>query len=254
MISKKQVSLITSLHHKKFRKEHGLFIAEGEKVVSDLLQSNAIVKELYVTKDFYENHFRKAKTTIQPEIISEKELEKISALTTPQHILAVAEIPRRGDETIELKGNLTLMLDDIQDPGNLGTIIRIADWFGIQKVICSETSTDVFSPKVVQACMGSLFRVKVHYMGLEECFLANRLDANVPVYGSMLDGNNIYETKLFDDGIILVGNESKGISNHLKKYITTSLSIPSFNKSKGIDSLNAAIATGIICSEFRRRN
>jgi RNA methyltransferase, TrmH family len=252
MISKKQLSLISSLHHKKFRHEHGLFIAEGEKVVSDLLRSSFVVKQLYVTKDFYETDFAKLKTKLQPEIISDKELAKISALTTPQHLLAVAEIPPAEVGSIKIKGNLTLLLDDIHDPGNLGTIIRIADWFAIPNVICSETSTDAWSPKVVQACMGSLFRVKVYYMGLEECFLANKLHEPVPVYGSLLDGENIYKTKLSYEGFIVIGNESKGISERLKKYITTPITIPSFSKTGSIDSLNAAMAAAIICSEFRR--
>jgi RNA methyltransferase, TrmH family len=253
MISKNKISFITSLHHKKFRKEHGLFIAEGEKVVSDLMRSDFVVKELYTTEDFYEGGFPNIKTRIEPEIISENELNKISALTTAQNILAVAELPGREHLSIEIKGNLTLLLDDIQDPGNLGTIIRIADWFGIPNVICSETSTDAFSPKVVQACMGSLFRVKVFYWPLED-LLNERSELNtVPVYGTLLTGNNIYETKLSNEGFILVGNESKGISDNLKKHITTPLTIPSFSKNGTVDSLNAAIATGIICSEFRRQ-
>ena len=254
MISKNQISLITSLHHKKFRKEHGLFIAEGEKVVKDLLQSDFKVLELYATADFYEVGIPKIKTKREPEIISEKELAKISALTTPQHILAVAEIPASEGEIIFTENNLSLLLDDIQDPGNLGTIIRIADWFGITNLICSETSTDAFSPKVVQACMGSLFRVKVFYVPLESLLEANRKAHKLPVYGSLLDGNDIYKTDLSTEGLILIGNESKGISDSLKKYITVPLTIPSFSKTGKIDSLNAAMAAAMICSEFRRRN
>jgi RNA methyltransferase, TrmH family len=249
MISKKQISFITSLHHKKFRKEHGLFIAEGEKVVSDLLQSHFKVRELYVTEEFS----GKIKTKLKPEIISDKELQKITALTTPQRVLAVAEIPEPKAGTMKVEGTLTLLLDDIQDPGNLGTIIRIADWFGIPNIICSETSTDAFNPKVVQACMGSLFRVNVYYMGLIECLIANRNAFHMPVYGTMLNGNNIYEEKLSEDGFIVIGNESKGISENLKKYISSPITIPSFSKTGSINSLNAAMATAIICSEFRRR-
>ena len=254
MISKNKISFIASLHQKKFRKEHGLFIAEGEKVVRDLLQSDFKASELYATEKFYEGGFSKIKTKIEPEIISERELQKISALTTPQQILAVAEIPQRSRDEIKVKGNLTLLLDDIQDPGNLGTIIRIADWFGIPNVMCSETSTDSYSPKVVQSCMGSLFRVKVMYCDVEEMLDTNHKSHKFPVYGSLLKGENIYKTKLSHEGFIVIGNESKGIRGSLKKYISTQLTIPSFSKTGTIDSLNAAMATAIICSEFRRRS
>jgi RNA methyltransferase, TrmH family len=252
MISKKQVSLITSLQHKKFRKEHGLFIAEGEKVVSELLHSDFVVRELYMTEPYHENSFQQLKTNISPVIITDDELNKISALTTPQQILALAEIPDYPSELSTLKDNLTLVLDNIKDPGNLGTIIRIADWFGIPSIICSETSTDAFNPKVVQASMGSLFRTKVFYSSLENLFEENKKKDNIPVYGTLIKGENIYKSTLSQSGLILIGNESEGISADLKKYVTHPLTIPSFSKSN-IDSLNAAIATGIICSEFRRR-
>jgi TrmH family RNA methyltransferase len=253
MISKNQISFITSLHHKKFRKEEGLFIAEGDKTVADLLKSDFKVRELYMTQEFYEMNITRIPMNPYPEIITEAGLKKISALTTPQGILAVAEIPTREGELIEVKDDFTLLLDGIQDPGNLGTIVRIADWFGIANVICSETSTDAFSPKVVQACMGSLFRVKVLHRSLEELLEQNRDKHKVTVYGSMLKGENIYEAKLSDEGFILIGNESKGINDNLKKYITSPVTIPSFSKTGTIDSLNAAMATAIICSEFRRK-
>jgi TrmH family RNA methyltransferase len=252
MISKNKITFITSLHHKKFRKEHGLFIAEGEKVVRELLQSDFRVKEFYATDDFYEGGVGKIRTRLEPELISEREMEKLSALTTAPKVLAVAEIPETEGDIVEVKANLTLLLDDIQDPGNMGTIIRIADWFGIQNVLCSETCTDAYSPKVVQACMGSLFRIKVSYRPLKQLLEEN--NGAIPVYGTLLQGNDIYKTKLSDEGFILIGNESKGISDDLKKYITSPLTIPSFSKTGTIDSLNAAMATAIICSEFRRRN
>ena len=254
MISKNQVKLISSLHQKKYRKEHGLFIAEGEKVCRDLIESGWTVRSVFMTEEFRREKFSKWPKKVNSEVVTAKELEKISALTTPQQILMVAEVPDWKFSTEYVPGNLTLMLDDIKDPGNLGTIIRIADWFGIGTVICSETCADVFNPKTVQATMGSLFRVKVFYQPLLQT-LEKATEKNIPVYGTLLNGENIYSTKLSTEGIILIGSESHGISEALIPFITTQISIPSFSKSssKQADSLNAAMAAAIVCSEFRRR-
>jgi TrmH family RNA methyltransferase len=255
MISKKQLSLITSLQHKKFRKEHGLFFAEGEKIVAELLHSDFVIRELYMTELYYENSFPQLNTTLSPVIITEKELKKISALTMPQQVLAVAEMPDYDFELSNLSNRLTLILDGIKDPGNLGTIIRIADWFGIVNIICSESSVDCFNPKVVQATMGSLFRIKISYCTLKNLFEENKRKESIPVYGTFLIGENIYKSALALSGFIVIGNESEGISEAVKKYITKPLMIPSFARttSFSIDSLNAAMATAIVCSEFRRR-
>lgn len=255
MISKNQVKLISSLHQKKFRKEHGLFIAEGEKVCRDLVESGWTVRSVFMTEEFRSEKFSKWPKKVSSEVVSEKELEKISALTTPQQILLVGEIPDWKFSDVYFSGNLTLMLDDIKDPGNLGTIIRIADWFGIETVICSETCSDVFNPKTVQATMGSLFRVKVFYQPLLQT-LEKAAEKNIPVYGTLLNGENIYNTKLSTEGIILIGSESHGINEGLIPYVTTKISIPSFSKTspKKADSLNAAMAAAIVCSEFRRRS
>ncbi len=255
MISKNQVKLISSLHQKKFRKEHGLFIAEGEKICRDLVESDWTIRSVFMTEEFREQKFSGWTKKVCVEIVTEKELEKISALTTPQQILVVGEVPDRKFSSVYLLGNLTLMLDDIKDPGNLGTIIRIADWFGIGTVICSETCADVFNPKTVQATMGSLFRVKVFYQPLLQT-LEKAAEKNIPVYGTLLNGENIYNTKLSTEGIILIGSESHGINESIIPFITTKISIPSFSGSSSnqADSLNAAMATAIVCSEFRRRS
>lgn len=246
MLSKNRAKLITSLHDKKGRREHQLFIAEGEKIVAELLRSDIVVQEVYNTEARIENQ-EPRKQVIN---ITEKELKKISALSTPPQILAVCEIPKYELKIEELKDRLTLVLDDIRDPGNLGTIIRIADWFGIKNIICSEDCVDAYNPKTVQATMGSIARVKIHYAGLEDVLKEMK---DIPVYGALLEGENIYKKKLSDKGIIIIGNESKGISEKLLPYITDKISIPSFNeKDAGAESLNAAIATALICSEFRR--
>lgn len=249
MISKNQIKLIRSLHQKKFRDEHNLFIAEGEKVVRELMDSGLNVKYIFATKEFAADKPGFPFDKINCEIVTEEELSKISALTTAQGILAVAEIPFPSNNT--QNSALTLVLDDIKDPGNLGTIIRIADWFGINEIICSETSADAYNPKVVQAAMGSLFRVNVKYLNLIS-FLKEKTTNKLVIYGTLLEGENIYEAKLTNEGFIVIGNESKGISKELLPLITHKISIPTFS-SKKTDSLNAAMAAAIVCSEFKRR-
>ncbi len=252
MLSKNQIKDITALHHKKYRREENLFIAEGEKVVSDLLKSGWRVLAVYGTQEFFQRLSGNIMIPKATEIIliTNEELNKISSLTSPQSVLAVAEMPTDINE-INFDNGLKLVLDDISDPGNLGTLIRIADWFGIDEIICSENSVDCFNPKVVQSAMGSLFRIKFNYKNLQEVFRKNLSDKKLPVYGTVLDGKNIYEEDLSSDGFILIGNESIGIGNDQMKYITKALTIPSFGETK-IDSLNAAVATGIVCAEFRR--
>ena len=254
MLSKNQIKDITALHHKKYRREENLFIAEGEKVVGDLLKSGWHVLAVYGTQEFFQRLSGNIMIPKATEIIliTNEELNKISSLTSPQSVLAVAEMPSDINE-INFENGLKLVLDDINDPGNLGTLIRIADWFGIDEIICSENSVDCYNPKVVQSAMGSLFRIKFHYKNLQEVFRKNLSEKKLPVYGTVLDGKNIYEEELSSDGFILIGNESIGIGNDQMKYITNSLTIPSYGENK-IDSLNVAVATGIVCAEFRRGN
>lgn len=254
MISKGQVKFLNALHQKKFRKEHRLFIAEGEKVCRDLFDAGWEIEMLFMTEDFRKEKYSRRNETVRPEMVTSKDLEKISSLTTPQEVIAVVRIPEREFPPEELEHELTLMLDGIKDPGNLGTIIRIADWFGIKNIVCSETSADVYNSKTVQATMGSLFRVNVYYEQLPD-LLKQASGKNISVYGTFPDGENIYESELSSSGIILIGSESHGISDELTKLISRRISIPSFsNGKKGkADSLNAAMAAAIVCSEFRRR-
>lgn len=240
MISKTQIKNIKQLHQKKYRDEAGFFIAEGPRVVNDLLNSKFKVKEVFAVKEF---KVQGSKFNVNE--VSENELESISALSTPNQVLAVFQIVETKPNIEELKQELVLALDDIRDPGNLGTIIRIADWFGINHILCSESCVDVFNPKVIQATMGSIGRVNVYYVDLNTV-----LKEFNTVYAALLDGKSIYSQKLSSKGVILIGNESKGISEKLMKRVTEKLTIPKF--SEGADSLNAAIAAAVICSEFRR--
>ncbi len=255
MLSKNQLSFINSLKQKKYREEHQLFIAEGAKIVPELLSSSIVVKQIYATSDFLRGNIIPA--NIERFEIKENELERISSLTKANEVLAVCEVPKYELDNESLKGKLTLVLDDIKDPGNLGTIIRIADWFGIENIICSNESVDAYNSKVVQATMGSIARIKLHYVSLTEFIEVQLSTFNVSVYGALLEGKNIYTEKLSSEGLIVIGNESRGISEEVQKLITDKISIPSFShfKSGGgeAESLNAAIATSIICSEFRRR-
>ncbi|MCX6291905.1 MAG: RNA methyltransferase [Bacteroidetes bacterium] len=256
MLSKNKISFITSLHQKKFRKLEQLFIAEGEKVVSELLSSGYDVKTIVATASFLEKHHRAIMNSGAEQVeVSEKELGKVSVLTTPNEVLAVAAIPSLIPGEIDYHDTLTLALDDVSDPGNLGTIIRIADWFGILNIVCSNETVECFNAKVVQASMGSLFRVNMLYADLDSFLSGIPANQDVNVYGTALDGKNIYEDELSSHGIIVLGSESKGIRDELKKYFTESLLIPSFHpgKNKTADSLNVAATAAIVCSEFRRR-
>ncbi len=240
MISKNHIKLIHSLELKKNRKREGLFVAEGPKVVGDLLMAGYQPRMLF-------------STTERPdaELINEEELHKISFLQHPQEVLAIFEIPTPSTHHPAPK-TLSLALDGVQDPGNLGTIIRVADWFGITNIYCSLDTADVYNPKVVQATMGSLAHVQVTYTDLSELFKG--MSSSFPIYGTLLDGENIYEQELTSQGIIVMGNEGKGISPEVRQYITHKLLIPDFH-TDGLraESLNVAIATAITCSEFRRR-
>lgn len=238
MISKNQIKFVRQLEQKKYRKKEGLFVAEGPKVVGDLLRAGFNAQEIYATKEWNSNGKRVQEVT-------EEELRKVSFLQHPQQVLALFEIP---SAKLSSDSALSLALDDVQDPGNLGTIIRIADWFGISTIYCSENTVDAWSPKVVQATMGSIARVNIVYTDLKELIQ----NASVPVYGTLLDGQNIYTQELSQDGIIVMGNEGNGISQAIRPLINRKLLIPQFHE--GPESLNVAIATAITCSEFRRRN
>ena len=241
MVSKNQIKLITSLQQKKYRKQEQLFFAEGVKVVQELLHSNFELQDLFTTKqDFLTVPKNKV------HAISEAELKKISALTTPNTCLAVFKIPK-VKEMVEKE--LIVALDDVRDPGNLGTIIRLCDWFGIETLFCSEESVDIYNPKVVQATMGSISRVNVVYGNLETFLSQTKL----PVFGTFMDGKNIYQEDLPKEGIIIMGNEANGISTSVEKLVSERIAIPRFGNLQVTESLNVATATAIILSEFKRK-
>lgn len=240
MLSKNQIKLITSLQQKKYRKQEQLFFAEGVKVVQELLHSNFELQELFTTK---QDFLSVSKDKLHA--ISEAELKKISALATPNSCLAVFKIPKAKEMK---ESGLILALDDVRDPGNLGTIIRLCDWFGIETLFCSEETVDIYNPKVVQATMGSISRVNVVYGDLENFLVKTKLT----VFGTFMDGKNIYQESLPNDGVIVMGNEANGISEAVEKLVTVRIAIPRFGDLQITESLNVATATAIILSEFKR--
>ena len=240
MLSKNQIKLIKSLESKKFRKREGLFVAEGPKVVGDLLRAGYQPHAIFSTEP-----------RPDAELITDDELHRISFLQHPQEVLAVFHIPTPQESSnFHLPADICLALDGVQDPGNVGTIIRIADWFGITHIYCSPDTADVYNPKVVQATMGSLAHVQITYCDLVPLLRG----AAVPVYGTLLDGQDIYQQPLSREGVIVMGNEGNGISPEVRQLVSHKLLIPNFNKNaETAESLNVAIATSITCSEFRRR-
>lgn len=241
MVSKNQIKLITSLQQKKYRQIHQLFIAEGVKVIQELLNANFELDHLYETTTVFENLIPEKKT-----LISESDLKKISCLSTPNNCLALFQIPNKKRS---VENGLIVVLDDIRDPGNLGTIIRLCDWFGIEQLVCSEQTVDVYNPKVVQATMGSISRVSLSYLDLEKYLAKSKL----PVFGTFMDGKNVYLEDLPKEGVLVLGNEANGISDKLEKLVTTKLAIPRFGNLQQTESLNVATATAIFLSEFRRK-
>lgn len=249
MISKNQIKYIRQLEMKKFRSREGLFVAEGPKVVEDLLRRYD-AKAIYATEEWNPSP---GVSLSSVERITVDELRRISFLQHPQQVLALFPIPKSDSSSSisKLTSSLSLALDGIQDPGNLGTIIRIADWFGIDTIYCSEDTADAYNPKVVQATMGSLARVNIIYLSLASLF--DGLPDDFPVYGTLLDGEDIYQQPLSQNGIIVMGNEGNGISPEIRTKVNRRLLIPRFRTGDSAESLNVAIATAITCSEFRRR-
>lgn len=249
MLSKNKIKYIRSLELKKNRKEEQVFVAEGHKLVGDLL-GHFSCRLLLATTDWLQTHT----TVTADEIIevTQEELIHASFQKTPQEVLAIFKQPNYEVNMETIRNSLSLMLDDIQDPGNLGTIIRLADWFGIEHIFCSTGTVDVFNPKTVQATMGALARVKVHYCSLPQ--LISCLKKDIPIYGTFLNGNVIYDEELSSNGLIIMGNEGKGISVDVEKLINKRLYIPNYPPERETsESLNVAMATAIICAEFRRR-
>ncbi|HEY1019685.1 MAG TPA: RNA methyltransferase [Sediminibacterium sp.] len=240
MLSKNELKYIQSLCQKKQRQEERLFLVEGAKLVEELLQTGLNVRKIYALPVWAEKHRHLPQLTE----ITEEELEKISNLQTPNQVLALVEQPEPAAEPV-LANQLTLVLDTIQDPGNLGTIIRIADWFGIRQIVASMDTVELYNPKVIQSTMGSYARVQVCYRPLADFLSA----ATVPVYGALLNGQNMYQVAPLKEGILLIGNESKGIQADLLTFVSHPITIPRIG---GAESLNAAVAAGIIISHLTR--
>lgn len=263
MLSKNKIKYIHSLGMKKIRDRDGVFVAEGPKVVGDLLEEGWTARCIVATEDW---PGVRDSLPAQAEVIeaSDEELRHASFLQHPQQVLGIFSKPDEQDEetsafksqTSNFKpqtSSLSLALDDIQDPGNLGTIIRIADWFGITHIYCSKGTADVYSPKVIQSTMGSIARVSVSYVDLQE--LITSAPKDFPIYATSLDGQNIYHTPLTANGLIIMGNEGRGISPDIIRLVSRRLLIPSHSAGKTApDSLNVAVATAIVCAEFKRRS
>jgi len=247
MLSKNTVKFIKSLQQKKFRKQENSFFVEGAKNVTELLNSEYEITHLLFTESFKNEHWSIIKRCGADKYeVTPKQLESVGSFQTNDSAIAVAKI--KGNHSFELRNDeLAIALDDVRDPGNLGTIIRIADWYGIRKLILSEQCADIYNPKVLNSSMGSFTRVICYYTNLENYL--KTLD--FPVYGAILEGENIYKSPLSPNGIILMGNESKGISEALSPYITHKITIPQFGEA---ESLNVAVATAVICDNFRRKS
>ena len=246
MISKNQIKFVCSLQLKKNRDFNNCFVVEGEKIVDEIIQSDFSIYQIFATKGWLLPNPNIV--TEQTHQISEKELSRISQQSTPNKVLAVVEKVERELKISTITKGLTLVLDEIKDPGNLGTIIRACDWFGVSNIICSNNSVDIYNPKVVQATMGSLARVKVHYTDIEG--VINQLPNNFPIYGACMDGKNVTDIVIEKDAILIIGNESFGISKKVNQLIKQRIIIP--RKKEGAESLNVAIATSILLHEFRR--
>ena len=247
MLSKSQISLLKSLQHKKDRREQGLFLVEGYKSVVEFINSAYQVQTVYYTASFVPKVLKLSQKINLCEI-SVTDLEKISTLKTPQEVIALVNIPSlQALNNAKFKQKFSLVLDGIQDPGNMGTIIRTADWFGITEIICSDDTVDVYNPKVVQASMGSLSRINVHYTDLAAVLPT----LGLPLFGAMLDGENIYTADFGAEGLVIMGNEGNGLRPGIERLVTKKITIPRIGKA---ESLNVGIATAIFCSEINRKS
>ncbi len=252
MISKQKIDLIRSLKDHKERERKGLFIAEGSKLVSDLLKTSLIPVEVFMTADGI-TAIDVNPARVEVVQISDKEMERISAFKNPSSVLALFKIPAVDPVTEKSYRGVNLILDKIQDPGNLGTIVRMADWFGISRVFCSPDCADLYNPKCVQSTMGALARVQIHYLDLA-AFLKEAVNLQVPVYGAYMDGESVFQTELTAKALIVMGSEGQGISPELAPFLTKKITIPAYPAgNRELESLNVAVSAAIICAEFRRR-
>ncbi len=245
MVTKNQKKLIRSLKQKKNRKTYNYFVAEGVKVINEFIDASLQLKHLFVLQEHLEL-FKKANNSVT-EVISKSDLSQLSFLTTPQKAIAIFEIPN-SSPLQEITNGIQLALDGVSDPGNLGTIIRLCDWYGIENLICSENTVDCFNPKVVQATMGSLTRVNINYVNLPKFLKETKL----PILGTFMEGENVYKTTLPNKGILVMGNEANGISSEIELLVSEKISIPRFGNLQKTESLNVATATAILLSELKR--
>ncbi len=253
MLSKNKIKFIHSLAGKKIRDQEKSFLVEGDKMVTEAIRSDREVELICATEDFLTSNRIPVNAAREVIPVSREEIKKASLLQSPQHALAIVKMNQHEFRPSLVLSALSLALDRIQDPGNMGMIIRIADWFGIEQVLCSADTADCYNPKVIQASMGAIFRVEVHYLDLGEV-LKKSTEAGVPVFGTFLNGQNLYTHHLSHQGILVMGNEGNGISPEVEKFVTQRLFIPSFPEGqKRSESLNVAAATAICCAEFRRR-
>lgn len=244
-MTKAEIQLVRSLADKRGRAETGLFVAEGEKLIGELRGSALRVRKIFALDGLFAGP--------EVEVVAPRDMERLSLLKTAGNSLALVELPRYRLEPEQLRDRLVLALDDVQNPGNLGTIIRLADWYGIGDIVCSPATADCFNPKVVQATMGAILRVRVHYTPLAP-FLRDAAALGLPVYGTFLEGANIYQSALSANGVIVMGNEGRGVTPDVAAAVTHKLFIPPYPADRRTtESLNVAMATGIVCSEFRRR-
>lgn len=255
MISKARIKYINSLKIKKIRDEEKFFVIEGDKLVMDFLESGMHIKMLVAKPDFINSIPADLLISVtETAAVSDDELRQMSSFKTPHNALALVRMPELTWDNLKILKEYCVVLDCIQDPGNLGTIIRAAAWFGINNIVCSPDCVDVYNPKVIQASMGALLHVKVFYHDLGN-FLSEARKLSLPVYGTLMEGLSIYDHKPWGKGVILFGNESKGISGGLIQYITDRITIPKFSTAlKGIDSLNVGMAASIVFSEFQRKS
>lgn len=244
-MTRSELQLVRALADKRGRSEHRLFVAEGAKLIGELRASHLRIRKIFALEGVFDGE--------EVETVPPRDMERLSLLKTPSNSLALVEIPRYELRAGELAGRLTLALDDVQNPGNLGTIIRLADWFGINDVVCSPATADCFNPKVVQATMGAILRVRVHYVDLPP-FLRETSARGLPVYGTFLEGENLYDAELSDAGVIVMGNEGRGVTQAVAHAVTHKLLIPPYPADRRTtESLNVAMATGVVCAEFRRQ-
>lgn len=253
MLSRARIQFVRSLSEKAVRRESGLFVIEGRKMLSEALEAGAEMEAVYLSSRADAELAHRAGKIAPCEYVSDKEMERISHMKTPSEALAVVRIPHPKEQEPDYTRELVLFLDGVQDPGNLGTIIRIADWFGIGRIVCSPDSADCYNPKTVQATMGALFRVAVSYRSLED-ELACASAVGINIYGTFLDGEELYGVGLSRGGIVIMGSEGRGISPGAARFVNRKLFIPPYpSDRRGSESLNVAVATAVVCAEFRRR-